>query len=198
MSDLEKMSDESRARKSKMPAWLQPFAVEAKTYSDGTTATGLAPLPERSPSRSLPSWSCADEAAGKPRCARWCCLPGKCLTTYPESTWPRFVEFKFDGNAVDRLCASGGFRALLKSNGIQHLGSNDGTVSIERKDLPRLMKALEVILSALAPNIPPAPSSEPDTCPKCGTDEWDRITNRVAPGEVFNRCARCGNEWEAQ
>ena len=36
-----------------------------------------------------------------------------------------------------------------------------------------------------------------DECPKCGTDEWDRITNRVAPGEVFNRCARCGNEWEA-
>jgi DNA-directed RNA polymerase subunit M/transcription elongation factor TFIIS len=47
----------------------------------------------------------------------------------------------------------------------------------------------------------PLPDHSPrqqDECPKCGTDEWDRITNRVAPGEVFNRCARCGNEWEAQ
>lgn len=32
-------------------------------------------------------------------------------------------------------------------------------------------------------------------CPSCGSEEWDRITNRVAPGEAFNRCNQCGNEW---
>lgn len=32
-------------------------------------------------------------------------------------------------------------------------------------------------------------------CPKCGTEEWDRITDRTAPGAAFNRCNRCDNEW---
>jgi len=32
-------------------------------------------------------------------------------------------------------------------------------------------------------------------CPACGSEEWDRITNRVAPGEAFNRCNSCENEW---
>lgn len=33
-------------------------------------------------------------------------------------------------------------------------------------------------------------------CPRCGTEEWDRITNRTSPGAAFNRCNRCENEWE--
>jgi hypothetical protein len=44
---------------------------------------------------------------------------------------------------------------LLKVNGVQFLTSNDGTVSIERSDLPRLMRGLEGILRALAPHVPP-------------------------------------------
>jgi len=34
-------------------------------------------------------------------------------------------------------------------------------------------------------------------CPHCGSEEWDRITNRVSPGEAFNRCNRCEREWTA-
>lgn len=34
-------------------------------------------------------------------------------------------------------------------------------------------------------------------CPKCGSQEWDRITDRVAPGESFQRCGRCDNEWHS-
>jgi formate dehydrogenase maturation protein FdhE len=32
-------------------------------------------------------------------------------------------------------------------------------------------------------------------CPRCGSEEWDRITDRTAPGASFNRCNRCENEW---
>jgi hypothetical protein len=35
-------------------------------------------------------------------------------------------------------------------------------------------------------------------CPKCGSEEWDRITDRASPGAAFNRCNRCENEWEPE
>lgn len=33
-------------------------------------------------------------------------------------------------------------------------------------------------------------------CPRCGSEEWDRITDRTSPGATTNRCNRCENEWE--
>jgi hypothetical protein len=101
--------------------------IETKTYSDGTTATGPAPLPDCSPrqqevNQAAPIWATCPKCSNHERCE-------------------------------ERGCAD---RASTVTAPMQ------------------------------------------DECPKCGTDEWDRITNRVAPGEVFNRCARCGNEWEAQ
>jgi hypothetical protein len=40
----------------------------------------------------------------------------------------------------------------------------------------------------------------PWECPKCGAEEWDRVdAERGRERDVpFNRCCRCGNEWEAQ
>jgi hypothetical protein len=36
-------------------------------------------------------------------------------------------------------------------------------------------------------------------CPQCGSEEWDRITDRSRVGpDSFNRCHRCGTEWEAE
>lgn len=32
-------------------------------------------------------------------------------------------------------------------------------------------------------------------CPHCGSEEWDRITDRTSPGASFNRCNRCEREW---
>lgn len=41
-----------------------------------------------------------------------------------------------------------------------------------------------------------SPRQQDDTlCPKCGSEEWDRITDRTSPGASFNRCNRCENEW---
>jgi hypothetical protein len=39
----------------------------------------------------------------------------------------------------------------------------------------------------------------PWECPKCGAEEWDRVdAERGRERDVpFNRCCRCGNEWEA-
>jgi DNA-directed RNA polymerase subunit M/transcription elongation factor TFIIS len=40
----------------------------------------------------------------------------------------------------------------------------------------------------------------PWECPKCGAEEGDRVdAERGRERDVpFNRCCRCGNEWEAQ
>lgn len=116
--------------------------IETKTYSDGTTATGTAPLPDHSPAgRGIRCRTMADEVLSE-----------------------------------------------LDSIGI---GWDDDDIErIQTSLLPRVYDLLNLL--AIADGV------EIDLCPKCGTDEWDRITNRVAPGEVFNRCARCGNEWDAR
>lgn len=85
--------------------------IETKQYSDGTVATGLAPLPDQSPREGV------------------------------MHDWPACATFR------------------------------GGKCSCDEAD---------------------------KLCPQCGTEEWDRITNRVSPGEVFNRCCRCDHQWAAK
>lgn len=103
----------------------------------------------------LSCWSCADEAAGKPRCEHWCGLPSRCLSTLLPPTGG-FCEFSFksssDGSTqhvFDRMA----FEAALAKLGIHHLTSWDGVVSIDRRDLPKLQQGFERMLRAIAPHV---------------------------------------------
>lgn len=51
-------------------------------------------------------------------------------------------------------------------------------------------RELAAIEAALTPSGP-----APETCPHCGSEEWDRVTDRTAPGASVNRCNRCEREW---
>lgn len=106
---------------------------------------------------SLPCYSCADEAAGKPKCERWCTLPGKCPSNMAPPTGG-FCTFEFwEREAPGHITPLHDFnamKALLEASGVQALANGHNyQISISRSDLPRLVGRLERILRVISPYV---------------------------------------------